>query len=113
MFLGGSLQDLILVNVLQIMHPKLPLHIRELYAHKIGKSKRLMDFKTEILNKSRQFIEEIREKDSEIHVSQIKTSPENNAEEYEYEYDDQDPSCNYVNTPRFRPRFQRDQRDQN
>ena len=106
--LTPSHEDLILLNVLQIMHPKLPTYIKEIYAHKIGKSKRIMDFKTEILNKSRQFIEEIREKENEIHVSQINTLPEN-----EYEYDDQDPSCNYVNTSRFRPRSQRDQRDQN
>ena len=108
--LTPSHEDLILVNVLQIMHPKLPIYIKELYAHKIGKSKRLMDFKTEILNKSRQFIEEIREKDNDIHVSQINTVPEDCAEQYDY--DDQDPSCNYVNNSRFKPRFSRDQNRQ-
>ena len=45
-------EDLILLNVLQLIHPKLPAYIREKYAHLIGQTKRLMDFKTEILSKA-------------------------------------------------------------
>lgn len=57
--LTPSHEDLILMNVLQLLHPKLPSFIREQYAHKIGLQKRLMDFKTEILTKAKQYIEEI------------------------------------------------------
>ncbi len=46
--LSPSHEDLILLNVLTLIHPKLPSYIREVYAHKIGQDKRLMDFKNEI-----------------------------------------------------------------
>ena len=54
-----SHEDFILLHVLMLLHPKLPAYIREKYAHKMGQEKRLMDFKTEILTKARQFISEI------------------------------------------------------
>lgn len=54
-----SHEDLVLLNVLQLIHPKLPSYVRDHYAHKIGQEKRLMDFKTEILSKAKTFIQEI------------------------------------------------------
>ena len=56
-----SHEDLIFLNVLQLLHPKLPKYIREQYAHKLGSEKRLMDFKTEILTKAKTYIQEIDE----------------------------------------------------
>ena len=57
--LNPSHEDLILLNVLNLIHNKLPAYIKDLYAHKIGNSKRLMDFKIEILSKAKLFINEI------------------------------------------------------
>ena len=57
--LSPSHEDLILLNVLQLIHPKLPTFIREQYAHKMGLDRRLMDFKTEILTKAKHYIQEI------------------------------------------------------
>ena len=54
-----SHEDLILLNVLQLLHPKLPKYIRTHYYHKIGKDDTLMDFKNEILSKTKEFIQEI------------------------------------------------------
>ena len=96
--LTPSHEDLIFLNVLHILHPKLPAYIKDQYAHKIGQSKRIMDFKTEILNKAKQFIEEI--EDTNIQASNIIVD--------ETEYDATDPACNYVNfRQQSRPRFQR------
>ena len=77
-----SHEDLIFLNVLQLLHPKLPAYIREQYAHKIGKEKRLMDFKTEILSKAKIYICEI-----------TGTSTE-----------DESLQCNYMSTPRSNPK---------
>ena len=73
-----SHEDLIFLNVLQLLHPKLPAYIREQYAHKIGQEKRLMDFKTEILSKAKQYIQEITGISSE----------------------DDSLQCNYMSTPK-------------
>ena len=54
-----SHEDLIFLNVLQLLHPKLPAYIRTHYAHKIGKDLTLMDFKQEILGKCKEFIQDI------------------------------------------------------
>ena len=57
--LTPSHEDLILLNVLTLLHPKLPAYIKETYGHKLGKEHRLMDYKTEILTKAKQYIQEI------------------------------------------------------
>ena len=54
-----SHEDLILLNVLTLLHPKLPAFVKEQYGHKMGQDKRLMDFKTEILTKAKQYIQDI------------------------------------------------------
>ena len=59
--LTPSHEDLILLEVLRILHPKLPFYVRDQYMHKMGKNKRLMDFKTEILTKAKQYIKELSE----------------------------------------------------
>ena len=57
--LTASYEDMILLNVLHLLHPKLPLYVREQYAHKIGTNKRLMDYKTDILTNAKKYIQEI------------------------------------------------------
>ena len=57
--LTASYEDMILLNVLHLLHPKLPMYVREQYAHKIGTNKRLMDYKTDILTNAKKFIQEI------------------------------------------------------
>ena len=57
--LTPSHEDLILLNVLTLIHPKLPAYVKEHYGHKMGQTMRLMDFKTEILTKAKQYIAEI------------------------------------------------------
>ena len=64
--LTPSHEDLILLNVLMLLHPKLPAYIKDKYSDKIGKQKRLMDFKTEILTKAKSFIEDIDEADTQV-----------------------------------------------
>ena len=91
--LSPSHEDLILLNVLTLLHPKLPGFIRENYAHKMGKDKRLMDFKTEILSKAKQYI-------MEIDAPQAAAATA-----------DSDIQCNYINTPRnSRQQFRGQQR---
>ena len=77
--LSPTQEDLILLNVLTLIHPKLPAYVKENYGHKIGTDKRLMDFKTEILTKAKQYITEIE-------------SPQLSAACTE------EPSCNYIRT---------------
>merc|ERR1711973_876879 len=59
------------LNVLTLLHPKLPSYIKDTYAHKFGKDKRLMDFKTEILTKAKNYIQEIETGT----ISKIQTNP--------------------------------------
>ena len=77
--LTPSHEDLILLNVLMIIHPKLPNYVRENYAHRMGEGKRLMDFKTEILSKAKHYIQEI-------------NGVQNSATE------DLEPQCSYMST---------------
>ena len=88
-----SHEDLILLNVLNLLHPKLPAYIRTNYAHKIGKDSTLMDFKNEILGKAKDFIEEIENPPlvaaAAAAVAAISTKT-----------DDLIPECNYIPTPR-------------
>lgn len=57
--LSPSHEDLILVNVLTLIHPLLPRYVKDKYGHKIGQTQRLMDFKTEILALAAQYISDI------------------------------------------------------
>ena len=94
--LSPSHEDLILLNVLFLLHPRLPAFIKEHYSDKIGNQKRLMDYKTEILNKAKMYIEEIQS--TETQANFIETT---NAEVGE----ETDPQCNYMNTRRPQQRF--------
>ena len=89
--LSPSHEDLILLNVLTLLHPKLPAYVKEQYGHKMGTTMRLMDFKTEILTKAKQYI-------AEIENPQLSAIPNTSAVDF-----------NYIQTrpprPAFQPRF--------
>ena len=53
--LGLSLEDFILFYVLTILHPDLPVFIRDKYSPKMGRNKRILDFKSEILLDAEEF----------------------------------------------------------
>ena len=102
--LTPSHEDLILLNVLQLLHPKLPHYVKDQYAHKIGQNKRIMDFKTDILNKAKQYIEEI-ENNTDVQLNKIEQVIDvENEEEY------LEPQCNYINSRRPDNRSSRYQR---
>ena len=71
--LSPTFEDMILLNVLGLIDARLPSHIRDHYHHLIGKSKRLMDFKADILVKVPTFLTEI---DNKPHNSTIHCQPE-------------------------------------
>ena len=53
--LGLSHEDFILFYVLTILHPDLPVFIKDKYSQKMG-NKRILDYKSEILIDAEQFI---------------------------------------------------------
>ena len=97
--LTPSHEDLIFINVLRLIHPKLPSYVRDNYAHQIGINKRIMDYKTEILSKAKQYIQEIEAPlSANISTNEI-----------------EEPQCNYVSnyTQRnTRPNYNRSQNNQ-
>lgn len=90
--LTPSHEDFILLTVLQHLHSKLPQYVREHYAHKMGATKRLMDFKTEILSKAKQYIQEIELQDATTETHAATAAPE--------------PECHYMQTSSSRGGFQ-------
>jgi hypothetical protein len=71
--LSPTFEDMILANVLGLIDHRLPNHIKEHYHHLIGRRKRLMDFKTDILVKIPTFLAEI---ESKPHNGTIHYQPE-------------------------------------
>jgi len=51
-----TLEDLSLLYVLTLIHPQLPVYIRDIFSRDMGRDKRLMDYKTEIFTIAQQFI---------------------------------------------------------
>ena len=92
--LSPSHEDLILLNVLTLIHPKLPAYVKEHYGHKMGQTMRLMDFKTEILTKAKQYIADI----ENPQISAVPTIANN--------YIAPTPDINYIQTRPF-PRSSR------
>ena len=54
--LGLSHEDFILFYVLAVLHPELPVHIRDIYKEKLG-TKRIIDFRADILGESEIFLQ--------------------------------------------------------
>ena len=81
--LSPTFEDLILVNVLTLVDPRLPVHVRDHYHHLIGRDKTLMDFKPDILVKIPVFLSELDNKtqlnavsaDIEEHLGAMRFSP--------------------------------------
>ena len=97
--LSPTFEDLILLNVLNILHPRLPAYVKDQYAHKIGETRRIMDYKVEILTKAKQYIEEI---------ESIESQPISVNNHVEVGEDPQEPDINYISTRgRQRDRYQR------
>ena len=46
--LGPTFEDIILIQVLGLIDARLPQHIRDIYSHKINRTLRFMDFKSDI-----------------------------------------------------------------
>ena len=56
--IGPMFEDLILLNVIQLIYPRLPKHVKEYYQLKLG-DRRLMDIRTDIFNNIKKFLQEM------------------------------------------------------
>ena len=56
--IGPLFEDVILMNVLQLIDPRLPKFVRKYYQLKMG-DRRLMDIKTDIFNNIKEFLSEM------------------------------------------------------
>ena len=99
--LTSSHEDLIFLNVMTLLHPKLPAYVREHYSDKIGENKTIMDFRTEILSKAKTYIEEIQ---NPVAAASIAAAPPPTADYTHPEHDE--PDCNYIQTSRFSNPYQ-------
>ena len=90
--LSPTMEDLILLNVLTLIDPRMPAHIKDHYHHLIGKSKRLMDFKADILVKIPTYLAEIEAKPT---ISALHYQPEEHLGALRYQQ-------NYRARPPFR-----------
>ena len=61
--IGPTFEDFIFLEVLRLIDNRLPGYIRQLYAHKLDQTKRLMDFKSDILVNIERFQAELAEKE--------------------------------------------------
>jgi len=71
--LALSHEDFILFYVLTILHPDLPVFIREKYFHQMGSSKRILDFKTDVLTDAEEFLSD--KKDYGKHIEELGKAP--------------------------------------
>ena len=85
--LTASHENLIFLNVLMLIHKKLPAYIKKHFSHKIGKHNSILDYQTEILTNAKQYIEEIENEEATLNAIHQR-QPE------------QDPQCNYMSTNR-------------
>ena len=61
--IGPTFEDFIFLEVLRLIDSRLPGYIRQQYAHKLDQTKRLMDFKSDILVNIERFQAELAEKE--------------------------------------------------
>ena len=61
--LGKAFEDFIFVDVLRRINPKLPAHVKRVYAHKIGDNQRIHDFKHDIFVNLKALQEEMEDKE--------------------------------------------------
>eukprot|EP00092_Neocalanus_flemingeri_P087280 GFUD01110119.1.p1 GENE.GFUD01110119.1~~GFUD01110119.1.p1 ORF type:complete len:383 (+),score=89.10 GFUD01110119.1:253-1401(+) len=67
------LEDMVLLNVLKDIDPRLPSHIRTHYTLKMSKTDKLMDFKNDIMTNIPKFLQEL---DKEEHLGLITGGPD-------------------------------------
>ena len=65
-------EDMILLNVIRDIDPRLPILIKNFYFHKMAKDERLMDYKTDILLNIPKFMQEINEKQEDANLNVFK-----------------------------------------
>ena len=61
--ISATFDDFILLQVLTLIDSRLPAHIKQAYAHKLGKEHTLMDFKSDIFVNLKQFKKDMAEKE--------------------------------------------------
>ena len=61
--ISATFEDFIFLQVLFLIDSRLPAHIRQAYAHKLGKDQTLMDFKSDIFVNIKQFKKDMAEKE--------------------------------------------------
>ena len=57
--MSPMLEDMVLLNVVKEIDPRLPSHVRSHYALKMSKSEKLMDFKSDIMTNIPKFLQEL------------------------------------------------------
>jgi len=67
--MSPMLEDMVLLNVLKEIEPRLPSHVRTHYTLKMSKSDKLMDFKNDIMNNIPKFLQEL-ERDDQLNSIQ-------------------------------------------
>lgn len=70
--IGPMFEDLILLNVIQLIYPRLSKHVKEYYQLKLG-DRRLMDIRTNIFNNIKKFLQEM---DSTEQLNALKLTAE-------------------------------------
>jgi hypothetical protein len=70
--LSPTFEEMILINVLHLIHRQLPGHVRDYYQHLSGKSKWLMDNKSDIFVKIPTFLSEVEGEACYISESDVK-----------------------------------------
>ena len=68
--MSPMIEDLVLLNVIKEIDPRLPKYVKQHYTHKMTSTHRLMDFKNDILNNVNNFIQDI---EKEQMLSSIRT----------------------------------------
>ena len=67
--MSPMVEDLVLLNVIKLIDPRLPKHVKQHYTHKMSSAHRLMDFKNDIMNNVTNFVQDI---DKEEQLSSIR-----------------------------------------
>ena len=114
--MSASHEELVLLIVLEKIHSKLPKYIKKHYSDRIGQTKSIMDYRSEMLRNAKEYIQKIEEEEAQAasiqHVMQnVEPPPQLN---YIRQYRKQQPKyqSNYNNQqqPRYQSNFSNQQR---
>ena len=67
--MSPMVEDMVLLNVIKEIDPRMPNYVRAHYTHKMSKTERLMDFKSDIMTNIDRFLQDL---DKEEQLSSIK-----------------------------------------